>query len=165
MGATYDSDRGFTLIRSIAAPPAAVFEAWTNPDRLDWFFNPDAPMPDEPIDVDLTIGGAWRQRMVVDPATSYVTGGVYQEIDPANRLSFYWGAVGGWPEIDAAHPDEGPLATITLDGRGQSTEMAFTLSLPDSWDEERVRTWEQDGPRKGWNQTIDRLVEAVEGTR
>lgn len=161
MTATYELHRGFTLTRVLDAPRDSVFRAWTDPDHLHWFFNPAQPTPTEPIKLDLTVGGEWRQRMVIDPATSYITGGIYRQITPPGRLAFYWGAVGGWPEIDRAHLDDAPLATVVLGNGGELTEMVFTLAFPDSWSAERARLWETDGPHDGWSQTLDRLVDAV----
>ncbi|MET0714007.1 MAG: SRPBCC domain-containing protein [Mycetocola sp.] len=162
MTATYDLHRGFTLSRSIDAPRESVFRSWTDPAHLDWFFNPSQPTPSEPIEVDLAVGGAWRQRMVIDPATSYLTGGIYREISRPSRLAFYWGAVGGWPEIDRTRLEDASLATVVLGDSGRRTDMVFTLALPDSWPPDRVRSWETDGPRDGWSQTIDRLVDAAQ---
>lgn len=71
------SPRDFTLTWTLDAPPAKVFQAWTDPDHLDWFYNDDQPKPSEPIEL---VGGAWRQRMLIDESTAYVTGGVYREI-------------------------------------------------------------------------------------
>jgi uncharacterized protein YndB with AHSA1/START domain len=161
MSATYELHRGFTLTRILEAPRDSVFRAWTDPAHLGWFFNPAQPTPVQPIEVDLTVGGAWRQRMVIDSATSYLTGGIYREIRPVDRLAFYWGAVGGWPEIDLSRLDDSPLATVVLGDEGDLTELVFTLALPDSWPADRAQVWETDGPRDGWNQTIDRLVDAV----
>ena len=103
----------FTLTREVPAPRARVFAAWTEPAHLKWLFNP-AFATDEPITVDLTVGGAWRQRMIIDESYNYVTGGVYREIVPNERLVFAWGATDGWPEIDVDNLDATPTATLTL---------------------------------------------------
>jgi hypothetical protein len=42
--------------------------------HLHWFYNPDHPTPSEPIELDLRVGGSWRQRMVVDERTAYRRG-------------------------------------------------------------------------------------------
>jgi hypothetical protein len=39
-----------------------VFRVSTDPDHLDWFYNDAFPAPTEPIELDLRVGGAWRQR-------------------------------------------------------------------------------------------------------
>src|SRR5215831_14886499 len=58
------------------AAPLAEADAWIDPDHLEWFYNDAQPLPDGPIELDLRVGGAWRQQMVIDETTSYVTGGV-----------------------------------------------------------------------------------------
>jgi uncharacterized protein YndB with AHSA1/START domain len=100
--------RSFTLTWTLDAPPETVFGAWTDPARLGWFYNPEQPIPDEPIELDLRVGGAWRQMMVIDEGTSYFTGGVYREIVPNERLVFAWGATDGWPELDLEDLDQAP---------------------------------------------------------
>jgi uncharacterized protein YndB with AHSA1/START domain len=92
MTATDHTPRSFTLTWTLDASPETVFGAWTDPARLDWYYNDRQPIPDEPIELDLRIGGMWRQMMVIDEETSYFTGGVYREIVPNERLVFAWGA-------------------------------------------------------------------------
>ena len=90
----------FTLTWTLDAPPADVFRAWTDPEHLDWFYNGDHPIPAEPIELDLQVGGVRRQYMVVDDDTAYFTGGVYREIVRDEKLVFSWGAAGGWPDLN-----------------------------------------------------------------
>lgn len=161
MPATYEFQRGFTLRRLLPAPRERVFQAWTDPDLLHWFYNDSAPIPTDPIQVDLTVGGAWRQRMVVDRSTDYVTGGIYREIAPAERLAFLWGAVGGWPQIDPVFPEDNPLAIVLLDDEADAaaaTELVFILVLPDHLSADRVKAWRDTGMRAGWSVTLDRLA-------
>ena len=76
MSATEPPGTTFRLTWMIAAPPSNVFRAWTDPAHLQWFFNDAMPIPDEPIEVDLRVGGAWRQMMVINASTGYYTGGI-----------------------------------------------------------------------------------------
>ena len=155
-------DRGFTLTRLLGAPRERVFQAWTDPNELGWFFS-GLGDPREPIEVDLRVGGAWRQKMVVDQDTEYVTGGIYREIVPPERLVFVWGATDGWPRIDPEHIDDGPIVTVTLNEAGDKTEMVFELRLPDHLPEDKVREWFAMGVRNGWSDTIDRMVDRFAG--
>lgn len=157
MTATYDLKRGFTITRLLDAPRDVVFQAWTDASCLHWFFNPKQ-VPATPIHVDLRVGGEWRQEMVLDDRTRYVTGGVYREIVPNERLVFTWGARGGWPALDPDRLDDAPLVTVTLRTVGEKTEMVLTLRLADHLSDEKVREWMSSGMREGWTQTLARLL-------
>lgn len=164
MTATYARDRGLTLQRTFAAPASVVFEAWTDPAYLDWYFNPDNPA-ETPVTVDLRVGGQWLLEMVEGPDKRYVTGGVYREIVPGRKLVFYWGAIGGWPELDLANLDDSPVVTIRLTPYGAQTLMDFHVQFPDQYTEDRVDWWMNCGMVAGWNMTIDRLVAVYKGAR
>ena len=114
---------------------------------LGWFFSEVAPST-VPIELDLRVGGVWRQEMIVAHDTRYVTGGVYREIDPPERLVFTWGSSPGWPPIE-----DGLVATVTLTAIGQQTQMHFELDFPPHYAER--------GVREGWTETLDRLVAAL----
>ncbi len=156
--------RDFTLNWTLDAPSADVFRAWTEPDHLQWFYNDAQPVPTEPIELDLRVGGTWRQHMVIDPSTAYVTGGVYREIVPHERLVFAWGATGGWPELDPDRLDESPLVTVMLTELGDRTEMNVRVELPASFSDDRVREWFARGIRDGWRDTVDRLAATLANT-
>jgi uncharacterized protein YndB with AHSA1/START domain len=158
MTTTDTARRDFTLTWTLDASPAVVFRAWTDPDHLDWFYNPDHPTPSEPIELDLRVGGVWRQRMVISESTNYVTGGVYREIVPDQKLVFAWGATDGWPELDHERLDDSPQVTVLLSRVDGRTEMLVTVELPASLSEADVKKWVSMGVRDGWRDTVERLV-------
>jgi uncharacterized protein YndB with AHSA1/START domain len=149
--------RSFTVTRTVAAPREAVWRAWTEPSELRWFFS---GMEDEgeEISVDLRVGGAWRLLMVVNESTSYVTGGIYREIVPEERLVFSWGAIDGWPEIDPQNLDTVPLTTVELRDIADGTELTLVASFADSMTDAEVTDWLDSGMPEGWGMTVDRLV-------
>lgn len=156
-----DAAGAFTVVRTFDAPPERVFAAWTEPEHLGWFFSGHGEVT-EPIVADATVGGAWRQRMIVDDDTSYVTGGIYRELVPGERLVFDWGAVGGWPElpVDASTRDavDVPRVTITLIPLpGDRTELRLHQALPSHLTDEQRAEWDKIDCYAGWSQTIDRL--------
>jgi uncharacterized protein YndB with AHSA1/START domain len=155
---TETTRRDFTLTWTLAAPRAEVFQAWTDPDHLDWFYNDGQPTPNEPIELDLRVGGVWRQQMVIDEDTAYATGGIYREIVPDEKLVFTWGATDGWPKIDLDRLDESPLVTVTLSQLNGRTEMTVHVELPAHLSAERVQEWWSLGIRDGWRDTVDRLA-------
>ena len=159
---TDEPQRHLILNWTLDSPRADVFRAWTDPDHLQWFYNPGQPIPDDPIELDLRVGGVWRQRMVVSEKTDYVTGGVYREIVRDEKLVFNWGAAGGWPELDPERLEESPLVTVTLTEVGGQTEMSLRVDLPAGLAPDQVQAWWSTGVRDGWRDTVDRLAAALE---
>lgn len=154
-------DRSIIITHQFDADPEAVFQAWTDPQHLGWFFNPEQPVKTLPT-VDLRVGGEWRQEMVIDAGNRYVTGGIYREIVPNRRLVFAWGAVDGWPELDPQNLDDALQATIELQPSAGGTRMECRLELPAHLSEEEVRKWFAMGICGGWTQTINRFTPALE---
>jgi uncharacterized protein YndB with AHSA1/START domain len=152
-------ERGFTLTRTVDAPPAQVFRAWTDPAYMNWYFNPEQPTPDDPIEVDLRVGGTFRLMMFINDDLRYWTGGLYLEIDEPRKLVFAMGAYGGWPELDADNPDATPVVTLDFQAAGSQTLMILAVSFPGSMSEADVADWIDSGMRPGWSDTIDRVVE------
>jgi uncharacterized protein YndB with AHSA1/START domain len=155
------SGASFRLVWTIAAPPPEVFRAWTDPAQLKWFFNDSMAIPEEPIEVDLRIGGAWRQMMVINETTRYFTGGIYREIVPDAKLVFSWGAVGGWPELSMERLDESPLVTVLFRPTDVGTDLVLDVELPASISEQAAREGLEDAMRNGWLDTVNRLAAAT----
>jgi uncharacterized protein YndB with AHSA1/START domain len=149
--------REISIRRHFDAPPSAVFRAWTDPDHLGWFLNPEQPRPEQPIEVDLRVGGAWRVPMVIDAQTAYTTGGIYLELERDRRIVFAWGAVDGWPELDPENLGAGPVGTVELVDAAGGTDATFSLTLPDHLSEAAAQRWLDLGIREGWTMTIARL--------
>ena len=152
--------RTITLSRILDAPPRLVYAAWTRPEHLGWYLNPDNPT-DAPIEVDLRIGGEWRIEMVINDDLRYFTGGIYRELVPNERIVFTFGAIGGWPELDDSAADDAPVVTVTLRELAGSTEMTLHMEFPAHLSDENVKDWLDLGMEDGWRQTIDRLVPAA----
>jgi uncharacterized protein YndB with AHSA1/START domain len=159
---TQTAQRGFTLTRTVDAPLDIVFRAWTDPDHLGWYLNPEQPMPAEPIEVDLRVGGYWRLMMVIDSETRFMTGGLYLEIDPPSRLVFAMGATDGWPRIDPDDIEQVPQVTLLLEQDGSGTRMVLDCRLPAGMSDERAAALLATPMRQGWSDTIDRLVAAYQ---
>jgi uncharacterized protein YndB with AHSA1/START domain len=155
----------FTLTWTLDALPAQVFEAWTDPAHLDWFYNDEQPRPSEPIEVDLRVGGAWRQYMVIDDDTAYFTGGVYREIVPEEKLVFSWGAAGGWPELDPGNLDKSPLVTVTLAQVGEATELTVHVELPAAFSAQDMPEGWFGHVQNGWRDTVGRLAAELEAVK
>ena len=154
-------DRSFTLTRILAASRQSVFRAWTDPDHLAWFYNPDMPTPTAPIEVDLRVGGTWKQQMIVNEGLGYPTGGIYLEIVPGERLVFLWGAVGGWPGLDGENELTAPVVTVQLNELGTETKLVLTVQFSEHLDIEEVQKLILGGTQEGWGATIDRVMDST----
>lgn len=160
---TETQPREFTLTYTFDSPSAELFRAWTDPDHLDWFYNDAQPRPTVPTEVDLRVGGAWRQHMVVDEETAYYTGGIYREIEPNQKLVFAWGAVDGWPAVDPDQLDQSPLVTVTLKESDGRTTMTVHVELPAAFVAQDMPPGFLDHIETGWRDTVDRLVAELAG--
>lgn len=161
MISTKESARGFTLTRTLTAPRDRVFAAWTRPEHLAWFYNPAMPTPTTPIEVDLRVGGVWRQQMVVNDELQYPTGGVYLEVVDDQRLIFRWGAVGGWPDLTGDLLTEAPIVTVELSDVDEGTELSLTVAFADHLTDDEVQSLIEGGTRDGWSATIDRVAQST----
>lgn len=72
------------LERQIAASPARVWAAWTDPAVLRLWYCPNPDMPLE-VEADVVVGGAYR--VVMGP---YVAEGTYTDLEPDRVVAFTW---------------------------------------------------------------------------
>jgi len=134
--------------RSLPAPPATVFAAWTDPTWVARWMCPVSPDAGEPSPVeawlDLRVGGRFRIAMEIE-GTTFVHEGEYLEITPPTRLVFTW----------RVPLESGPrLTRVTVDlqpADGGTTEMELLHErLPDA----DLR----DAHAAGWHAIGQRLI-------
>ena len=130
----------FIITRTVDAPRAAVWQLWTDPEELSYWFHPGGmSTPRDSISVDLRVGGRYRYTMVDDETGErHPIGGVYLDVSEPERLVFTWGD----PGEQAA---EAPVITVTLADRGEQTELSLHVrglagrpgarGAYDGWDE------------------------------
>jgi uncharacterized protein YndB with AHSA1/START domain len=152
-----EKTREFQLSWWIGAEPSRVFGSWTDPAELGWFYNDKMPEPDQPIEVDLRVGGVWRQMMIIDNETAYFTGGIYRQIVPDRKLVFAWGAVDGWPQLDPGNLDLSPVVTVTFEPERGGTRLELDILLPEGFSEEMARKRLLGAVQQGWRDTVARL--------
>ena len=86
---TPDPTFSVVINRTINAPRERVFEAWTNPAHLHWWWAVQEDFTVPIAEVDLRIGGSYRLGMQVpDQEHPFVVTGVYREISPPEKLVF-----------------------------------------------------------------------------
>ena len=129
-----------TLKRRLNAPPARVYEAWTDPAKLARWFGPEV-VGTVQADIDARVGGRFRIIMHTADDTHDVSG-VYREVVPNQKLVFTW----AWRST----PERESLVTVLLKPDGNGT--LLTLIHEQFFDEPA-----RDRHQSGWGQALDKL--------
>lgn len=143
---------GLTMERTIRAPRARVWEAWTRAEELArWFAPVGVEIPG--VEVDLRVGGEWKVTMRdAESGRVYVGFGTYREISPPERLVF----THAWfPQREDDPPPLATTVTVDLAEVDGGTRVALRH-------EGFAAAPAVDGHREGWVSCLDRL-EALEG--
>src|SRR4051812_29239798 len=117
---------GSTVIRTFAAPPEAVFDAWITPASFAaWWGGNDVEVPLDSLSMDVRPGGSWSATMILgaDQPDLLARGefhmrGEYLEIDRPNRLVMTL--------TNEPTGNERELLTVILTAVDGGTEMLFT---------------------------------------
>jgi uncharacterized protein YndB with AHSA1/START domain len=133
------------VVRTIAAPAADVFEAWTDAELLAQWLAP-GPLKVTHASADPRPGGAYR-IVAVDPlGAEHVTTGEYREVTPPTRLVQTW--------VYHSHPIiERYFTMLSVDFREtgpESTELTIRQEL-------LLSEMDREGNRMGWGLCLDKL--------
>jgi len=105
---------GIDITRTFPAGPQAVFDAWTQGERMaQWFGLPDAQVE---ATCDARVGGAWELTMH-SPMGQFGFHGTYTDVDAPSRLAF---------ELQAAGQDGVEHCTVDIAPHDDGSEMRFT---------------------------------------
>ena len=127
--------------RRLDAPPAKVYAAWTDPQKIvRWFGRADAKPGSFSADIEARIGGRFRVSFSTDNEY-YEIGGVYREVVPNQRLVFSW----AWHST----PERESQVTVTLKPDGDGT--LLTLLHEQLFDQAA-----RDGHERGWSCALDK---------
>lgn len=141
------TDLSFT--RTLTAPRAAVWAAWTQPQHIRQFFVP-APHTVTACEIDLRVGGRFDTVFEVE-GQSMTNSGVYLELIEGERLVFTDAYTEGWKPA----PDPFMTAIIDLadaqDGGTLYTATARHRSI------EACERHKAMGFYEGWGQVVDQL--------
>ena len=129
------------LKRHINAPPAKVYEAWTDPAKLVRWFGPQRVQSVQ-AETDVRVGGRYRLTAHTDNGVHEV-GGTYREVRPNEKLVFTW----AWHST----PERESLVTVLLKPDGNGT--LLTLTHEQFFDEPA-----RDRHQSGWTEGLDKLA-------
>lgn len=131
-----------TLKRRLNAPPAKVYAAWTDPEKLARWFGPgDAGTVR--AELDARAGGRFHISMRMPDGEEHNVGGVYREVVANEKLVFTW----AWRST----PERESLVTVLLEADGDGT--LLTLTHEKFFDEAA-----RDRHQSGWTGLLDKLA-------
>jgi uncharacterized protein YndB with AHSA1/START domain len=137
-----------TIKRHLKAPPAKVFAAWTDPEKIKRWMGPGGFTVPEAT-TDARSNGRFRIVMLSPEGTKHGVGGDYREFVLNEKLVFTW----SWDPAPSEKPYES-LVTVLLKPDGTGT--LLTLTHERLFDEAS-----RDGHQKGWIGSLDKLEQLV----
>ena len=149
---TLPADNQILITREFAAPKHLVFKAITTPELIKRWWN--AKRGEVTLaEVDLVVGGKWRQVMVTPDGFEVGFHGEYKDIVPNERIvstEVYEGAPGG--------DEGGSLNTLTLVESDGRTTMTVLCEYPSKEIRDMVI---QSGMEAGMQDAYDLLEEVA----
>ncbi len=134
-----------TIKRRFKAPPAKVYAAWIDPEKVKGWMGP-GEMKAKHAESDLRVGGRYRWVMQAPSGEEHEVGGVYREIVPNEKLVFTW----AWKTM----PERESIVTVLLKPDGDGT--LLTLTHEQFFDEDA-----RDRHEGGWNGALDKMEKFV----
>ncbi len=101
-----------TLRRHLAAPPARVFRAWTDPQEIARWMGP-GEVEVLGAEIDARRGGRYRIAMRTPDGEEHHVGGTYREVVKNKKLVFTW----AWRST----PERESLVTVSFQPDGEGT--------------------------------------------
>jgi uncharacterized protein YndB with AHSA1/START domain len=130
-----------TIKRRFKAPPAKVYAAWTDPEKVKGWMGP-GEVKAKSAESDLRVGGRYHWVMVAPSGDELDVRGVYREIVPNEKLVFTWAWLGT--------PERESLVTVLLKPDGDGT--LLTLTHEQFFDEDA-----RDQHNNGWHGALDKM--------
>ena len=139
-----DAPKGpsLTLDRTLRAPPARVWAAWTQPEVMATWFGPHHVRVEQ-AEADVRVGGRFRVVMREDNGERHEVAGDYAVVEPERRLVFSW----AWVSM----PERVSRVTVTLRAVPEGT--ALTL-VHDRFADPDTATRHA----RGWTESLERLA-------
>jgi uncharacterized protein YndB with AHSA1/START domain len=130
-----------TLKRRLKAPPAKVFAAWTDPEKVKVWMGP-GEIKALRVETDLRVGGRYRWVMKSPDGEEHDVSGVYREVVPNQKLVFTWGWI--------STPERESLVTVSIKPDGDGS--LLTLTHEQFFDADA-----RDRHQGGWTGALDKM--------
>jgi len=131
-----------TIKRRFNAPPAKVFAAWTDPQKVMRWMGP-GDIKAEHAEGDPRIGGRYRWVMRTPTGEEHAVSGVYREVVPNEKLVFTW--------VWKSTPERESLVTVEIKPDGDGSLLTLTH-------EQLFDTDTRDRHQSGWNGALDKMA-------
>jgi uncharacterized protein YndB with AHSA1/START domain len=130
-----------TVKRRFNAPPAQVFAAWIDPEKVKQWMGP-GEVKAVSAECDARSGGRYRWLMRAPSGEEHDVGGMFREVIPNEKLVFTW----AWKTT----PERESLVTVLLKPDGDGTLMTLTH-------EQFIDDEARDRHQYGWNGALDKM--------
>jgi uncharacterized protein YndB with AHSA1/START domain len=146
---TLPTDDQILITREFAAPRHLVYRAITTPELIRRWWH--AKRGEVTVaEIDLRVGGAWRQVMVTPDGMEVGFHGEYREIVPNERLVS--------TEVFEGAPGEPAVNTVTLTEEAGKTTLTLHMQLPNKETRDAII---QSGMEHGLQDAYDLLEEVA----
>jgi uncharacterized protein YndB with AHSA1/START domain len=155
MTAALDPQLDLSLTRIIAAPPSAIWSAWTDPAKFEQWWVP-APQICRVKEMDLCPGGAFLTEISEDGGAfaPHITG-CFLAVDELERIVYTDALVAGWRPAERSFV----TAVIALEEHPDGTQYTATAMHRNRTDRDEH---ERLGFHDGWGTVAGQLAELVE---
>ena len=133
------------LRRKLKAPPARVYEAWTDAAQLMQWFGPENVTMAE-ADCEVRVGGHFHVVMIENTGDRHEVNGVYKEVVRHEKLVFSWGWI--------STPERVSQVTVRFKEEGGGTLLTL---IHEQLHDEAAKT----GHTHGWTGSLDKLERFV----
>jgi uncharacterized protein YndB with AHSA1/START domain len=130
-----------TLKRRFNAPPAKVFAAWIDPEKVKRWMGP-GEVKALSVESDPRVGGRYRWLMQAPSGEQHDVSGVYREVIPDRKLVFTW----AWKST----PERETLVTVEIKPDGTGSIM--TLTHEQFFDADA-----RDRHNQGWTGALEKM--------
>ena len=142
--------RELILTRVINAPPAKVFQAWTDPALITQWFTPP-PWKTVHVETDVRPGGSSYLVMKGPEGQEMPNRGVYLEVIRNEKLVFTDAYTKAW------EPSAKPFFTGVLTFEDQGGKTLYTARAL-HWSQEDCDTHDKMGFHQGWGIATDQMA-------
>jgi uncharacterized protein YndB with AHSA1/START domain len=148
------ADRQMVITRTVDAPRALVWQAWTQPQHIAAWWGPDGFRTTIHA-MNVAVDGVWRFIMHGPDGTDYPNRIVYREIVEPERLVYDH-------DDDSPNPKIAFRSTVTFEDVGGKTRVTMRAVFPTKEAREAALKF---GAEDGGKQTLARLDGHVQGMK